>query len=221
MRVYLCPLLELGVTVLCCVRSLFFLCARGEQFQQHGVPFVLEFFNRARAGLLQYSVDDRLLDLGTEVGDFPQVLPPSGDWAGEVLHEMLDSAGPATEMKQKIGPHYSPTQPRSPAHGGVRISDVQYTLLDEIHDLAIQSGLESIRDVADNFFSDMDRLLANRGIKRDRALDGFRCCLCACHNLDQGDHMRRIERVGRSRSAQDACSLTASRSWSARTNSRR
>ena len=41
----------------------FLSCARGQQLQQHRVAFAFQLFNRAAAGLLQYTVDNRLLDL--------------------------------------------------------------------------------------------------------------------------------------------------------------
>src|SRR5882672_6424779 len=104
---------------LCRLRSLLPLRANCEQFQQHGVAFAFELFNRAVAGLLLYAFDNRFLDLGAEFSDFPEVFPPGGEWARELVHEMLNASLTATEMEQEIGSHYTPTQPRPPAHGSV------------------------------------------------------------------------------------------------------
>ena len=81
--------------------------------------FAFELFNRAVACLLLYAFDNRFLDLGAEVSDFPEVFPPGGEWARELLHEMLNASLTATEKEQQIGSHYTPTQPRPPAHGSV------------------------------------------------------------------------------------------------------
>src|SRR5262249_34957200 len=144
-----------------------------KQFQQHGITFVLEFFDRALTCLLQHAVDDRLLDLGGEVSDCPKIFPPRGECRPEVLQEMLNSPCAAAQMKQKIGAHHSPTQTRSPAHGDVGISNVQHTLLNEVHDLAIQSSLQTVRDMTHNLFLDVNRLFANGGVERKRTLHRF------------------------------------------------
>ena len=87
---------------------------------------------------------------------------------------MLNSALAARQVKEKIGPHYSPTQSRSPAHSGIRISDIQYALLDEVHDLTVERGLEPIGHVAHDLFAHVDGPLADRRVKRDRPFDRFR-----------------------------------------------
>src|SRR6266576_3101748 len=93
-----------------CLRRLFALCAGCEEFQQHGVAFTVEFVNRAVGCLFLHAVDDRLLSLGTEFGNCPEVFPPRGYRPGEVLHEMVNSARTTSEMEQKIWPHHSPTE---------------------------------------------------------------------------------------------------------------
>jgi hypothetical protein len=44
------------------------------------------------AGLLEYAIDDRLLDLWAKFRERPEISPPRCYRAGEVLHKMLNSA---------------------------------------------------------------------------------------------------------------------------------
>src|ERR1700730_17010484 len=128
---------------------------------------------RLPTGLLEDAIDDCLLDLGGKFGDRPEVFPPGRDRAGEVIHEMLNAALNTTEVKQQIGSHYAPTQSRSQAHSSIGISDIQHTLLDEVYDLPIQRALDTVRDMADHFFSNMNGLLTDRCVKRECLLHGF------------------------------------------------
>src|ERR1700690_431461 len=176
-----------------CFGRLFTLCAGSKQFQQHGVAFTVEFVNRAVGCLFLHAVDDRLLNLGTEFGDRPKVFPPCGYWPGEVLHEVVNSAGTTAQMEQEIWTHHSPTQSRSPTHGSVRVGDIQYTLLDEVNDLTVQRCLKAVGYVADDLFADMNRFLANRFVERDRTLNSFRRRFFACHYFNERHHMRRVE----------------------------
>jgi hypothetical protein len=153
--------------------SLFAFRARGEQFQQHRVAFLFQFFYGAATGLLEDAIDDCLLDLGGKFGDRPEVFPLGRDRAGEVIREMLNAALTTSEVKQQIGSHYAPTQSRSQAHSSIGISDIQHTLLDEVHDLPIQRALDTVRDMADHFFSNMNGLLTDRCVKRECLLHGF------------------------------------------------
>src|SRR5580704_10240703 len=106
---------------------------------------------------------------------------------------MMNSARTTGEMEQHISTHHSPTQSGSPAHGSVRIGDIQYTLLDEIDDLTVQRRLKAVGDVADDLFADMNRFLANRFVERDGTLDSFRRRFFACHYFNERHHMGRIE----------------------------
>src|ERR1700746_73728 len=144
-----------------CLRLLFTLCSGSKQFQQHAVAFTFEFLDRAAIGLLGRTFDDGLLNLWAELRDRPKIFPPCGQWPGELLHEMLNSAWTAAEMEQKIWTHQAPAQSGSPAHCNIRIGDIQYTLLDEIDDLTVKRRLEAVGHVADNLFSNMDWLLAD------------------------------------------------------------
>src|SRR5260221_4342204 len=99
------------------------------------------------------------------------------------------------EMEQKIWTHHPPTESRSPAHGRVRVSDIQYALLDEVNDLTVQRSLKAVGDVADDFFADMNRFLANRFVKGERTLDSFRRCFFARDYFNEWHHVRRIERM--------------------------
>src|ERR1700749_2816178 len=111
-----------------CLRRLFTFRAGSKQFEQHGVSLMLEFLDRAVGGLFLHAVDDRLLHLRTEFGNRSEVFPPRGYGTGEMLHEVVNSTRSTGEMEEEIRTHYSPTQSRAPAHGSVRVGDVQYAL---------------------------------------------------------------------------------------------
>src|SRR5262249_41001523 len=144
------------------LRCLFGFRARGKQFEQHAVAFLFQFFYGAATGLLEDSIDDRLPDLRGKLGDRAEIFPPGRDRAGEVIHEMLNAALTATKVKQQIGSHYAPAQSRPPANRSIGISDIQHTLLYQVYDLAIQRALNTVRDMPDHFFSNMDGLFADR-----------------------------------------------------------
>src|SRR5438445_598238 len=61
-----------------------------------------------------------------------------------MLHEVLDSARSAAEVPLQTRTHHAPTQSGPVAHGVVRILDAQHTLLNQVHDLAIERRLETI-----------------------------------------------------------------------------
>src|SRR5271168_1617296 len=122
---------------------------------------MFEFLDRAAIGLLGHTFDDDFLHLWAELRDCPEVFPPRGHWPGELLHEMLDSAWTTAQVEQQIWTHQAPTQPRPPAHGHVRIGDIQYALLDEVDDFTVERRLKAIGYVADDLFADMNRFLAD------------------------------------------------------------
>ena len=68
----LCP----GVARRGSLRRLFAFGSCGEQFQQHGVALVLELVDGAAVGFFQNPFEKRLLNLGAEFGDFPEIFPP-------------------------------------------------------------------------------------------------------------------------------------------------
>src|SRR5580692_1241289 len=108
---------------------------------------------------------------------------------------MLNSAWTTAQMEQEIGTHQAPTQSRSPAHGRVRVSDIQYTLLDEVHDFTVESSLKPVRHVTNHFLPHVNRSFADRGIEGDGPLNSFRGRFRACNPLDQRNYVRRIKRV--------------------------
>jgi len=46
-------------------------------------------------------------------------------------------------------------------------------LFDEVHDFAIERGLQAIRDVADYFFANVNRFLTDRGVEDDGPLNSL------------------------------------------------
>src|SRR5580692_7699065 len=174
----------------------FFIFRTGrKQFQQHTVTLPFELCDRAAVGLLGHTFDDGLLHFGTELRYRAEIFPPGGQWPCELLHEMLDSAWTTAQMEQQIWTHQAPTQSRSPAHGRVRVSDVQYTLLDEVDDFTVKSSLKPVCDMADDFLPNMDRFLTDRGVEGDGPLDGLWRCFGTCNDLDQRNDVGGIERV--------------------------
>ena len=133
-----------------------------------------EFFDRTVTGFFQNPFEQRLLNLGAEFGDFPEIFPPCRQRARELRQEMLHPTLTAAQVKQKIGPHDTPPQPGPPTHCCIRVSNIEHALLDEVHDFAIEGGLQAIRDVADYLFADVNRFLADRFVEGDRLFDGFR-----------------------------------------------
>src|ERR1700751_1911509 len=164
----------IGRSVCPSVYGFFRLRAGRKQFPQHRVAFPFEFCDRTAICLLGDTFDDGLLHLWTELRDRPEVFPPRGQRPGELVHEMLNSAWTTAQMEQEIWTHQAPTQSRSPTHGRVRVSDIQHTLLDEIHDFTIQGSLKPVRYMANHFLTHVDWLFANRGVKGDRPLDSLR-----------------------------------------------
>src|SRR4029077_11221434 len=115
-----------------------------EQAQQNFVPLMLKLLDGAVPGLLQCSFDNRLLYGRREFGDRSQVLPPDRERTRELLHEMPYSIRPAAEMKQQVGSHNAPAKSRSPANRGVRIRNIEHSLLDQVNDFPVESRLQPV-----------------------------------------------------------------------------
>src|SRR5205085_4497220 len=109
------------------------------------------------------------------------------------FHEMFDPACAAAEVELQIGAHDSPAESRPPAHRIIGVGDTQHVLLNEIHDLFVESGLEAVRGMAGNFLAQKDGLLSDRLIKCHRLRDGGGRCLRATHDFDQWNDVRRVE----------------------------
>src|SRR5271154_7447758 len=105
----------------------------------------------------------------------------------------MDTALAATEVKEQVRSHEAPAQSRSPTHRCIRVRDAEYVLVDQVHDLAIEGRLQTVRDMADHFLLHVNRSLADRGIERHRTLDCLSRCLFATDDFNEGDEVRRIE----------------------------
>ena len=108
---------------------------------------------------------------------------------------MLDPARSTANMPLQARTHHSPTQPRPIAHRIIGLGNTQDTLLNQIQDLAIESRLKPVCNMAGKFLPQVDRLLADRRIKRHRLLDGFGRCFRPTDDFYQRDDVRRIEGV--------------------------
>src|ERR1700719_3384310 len=107
----------------------------------------------------------------------------------------MDTALATGEMEEQVRSHETPTQSRSPAHRGIRVRNAEHILLDQVDNLAIESSLKTVRDMADHFFLHVNRSLADRGIERHRTLDCLSRCLFATDDLNQRNEVWRIEGV--------------------------
>src|ERR1700743_1649643 len=112
-----------------------------------------------------------------------QVLPPRRDGTGKVLHEMLYASLAAGKMEEHTRPHDAPTKTGSPADRRIGIRNVDHAKVDQIHDLTIDCGLKTVRNVSHNLLSEMDRLLADRRIEFDRAANHIRRRRGATHDF--------------------------------------
>src|ERR1700730_15297291 len=95
-------------------------------------------------------------------------------------------------MEEQIRSHETPAQPRAPTHRSICVRDTEYTLLDQIHNFAIEGRLQTVRDMADHFLLYVNRSLTDRGIERNRTLDCRGRCFFAADNLHQRNEVRRI-----------------------------
>jgi hypothetical protein len=118
-----------------------------------------KFVDRLITGFRQDPLDDLLFQVGGELW-IAEIFPSCGHRTRKVLHEVLDTAF-ATKTEEQVWPHDTPTQSRSPAHRGIRVRDAQHVLLHEGDNLAIESGLKTVRDMADHLFSHVNGSLSD------------------------------------------------------------
>src|ERR1700720_4285290 len=170
------------------------LSAQAYQSQQHLVSLASELRDGTMSSLLQRSVDDGLFELRRKLR-IAEIFPAAGHGAGKIFHEVANPARPSAEMKQQIRAHDSPAQPGPPANSSIRSGNVDYVLIDETGEFSIERRLQPIRHVAGNFLADMDRLLPDRRIERNRLLNRFWRGLWPSGNLDQRNDVGRIQRM--------------------------
>src|SRR5215467_9825619 len=91
-----------------------------------------------------------------------------------MFHEMVDSTWTTTEVPLQAGSHNTPAKTWTVTHCIVGVAHTQYTVLNQIHDLFVECGLESIPYVTRKFFVQKNRLLSNPRIERDCCLNCFR-----------------------------------------------
>src|SRR5580700_4690511 len=108
---------------------------------------------------------------------------------------MANSPLSSAEMKQEIRPHHAPAQPRSPAHGGVGIGNVEDSEINQIDDFAVQGRLEAVRDMTDDFLLQANRFLADLRIKGDCPVECLGRCLFSADDLDQWNEMGWVKRM--------------------------
>src|SRR5215475_3463396 len=168
--------------------------AKLKKSEQYLVLLLSKLVYRAICGLLQHSVDDRLLEF---ISDFrgAEDFNHGGQRVHQVFHEVFDPASATTQAPLQAWAHHSPPQSRPITHGIVRVRDTQHPLLNEIHDLFIEGRLESVRDVAGKLLPKMDGLLSDRRIKCHRLLDRFGRCFSPTDDFNQRNDVRRIERM--------------------------
>src|SRR4051812_37355543 len=101
-----------------------------------------------------------------------------------MIHEMLDATGATAEMPLQTRPHHSPARSRTITNSNVRVLDAQHVVLNQIHDLLIERGLQPVADVTRKLLFQLDRLLSDRCVKRERLLNRFRRSLRPSDDFD-------------------------------------
>jgi len=106
-----------------------------------------------------------------------------------------EPAWAAAEVKKQIRTHQPPTQTGAELHCRVDVRDARDVLFDQIHDLAVQGGLQAIADVPFHLFLDVNRAASHLCVEREGPLYGLRTGLGAPHDLDERNQVGRSERV--------------------------
>jgi hypothetical protein len=88
-----------------------------------------------------------------------------------------------------------PQRRPDPRTGVVDVGSAQHILGNEVVDLARQCALQAVGDMARHFLVEPYRLLSDRLVERDRALDRLLRGPGPADDLDQRDQVRRIEGV--------------------------
>src|SRR5579859_1592105 len=146
------------------IRGLLSLGAQFQEAQQDLVALRLQLFDRAGADLLVDAVDELLLGLRRQ-HRIAERLPPDRQWAGELLEEVLDSAGPAAQVVEHHIAHDSPPEARTPGKGGVDAGGADDALGHQVIDLTREGGLQPVGDVARHLLQDPHGLAADRGVE--------------------------------------------------------
>src|SRR3954464_9947921 len=76
---------------------------------------------------------------------------------------------------------------------GVGVGNIQNTLFDEVDNFTIECSLKPVCDMPNHFFAHVDRPFTDRSVEGDGPLYSFRRCLLTSDNLDQRNHVRRVE----------------------------
>src|SRR5262249_31366550 len=110
----------------------------GPQFdeaEQHLVALRLQLLDRARSDLGMDAVDELLLHLRSQHRG-AESLPPSCHRTGELLEEVLNAAGAATEVVEHHVAHNAPAQTGAPAQSGADGRGAHHALGDKVVALA-------------------------------------------------------------------------------------
>src|SRR6185312_8328454 len=89
--------------------------------------------------------------------------------------------------------HDPPPQPWTPGHRVVGVRDIEHSLFDQVDDLAVERGLDTVGDVPGNLFLQMNRSLADRCVERHRVPDRLWGSLRSPDDLHQWNDVRRVE----------------------------
>src|SRR5215469_1124089 len=179
----------------CDLRDRRTLLAQFDEAEENLVPLRLQLLDGARSDLGMDAVDEFLLHFRRQHRR-AEGLPPSGHRTSELLEEVLDAAGAATEVVEHHVAHDAPAQAGTPAQGGVDVSGADDTLGNQVINLTSQGSLQAVSDVAWHFLVEAHRPLPDRRVKFRCAPDRLFGSLGSADNLDQRDQVRRIERMG-------------------------
>src|ERR1700722_8523717 len=108
---------------------------------------------------------------------------------------MLDAALTAAEVVEHDLTHDAPAKTRSPAQRLVHVGDADNVFSDEGVHLTRERRLKSIGDVSGPLLPQTHCLLAEPIIKLGGPPNGRRRSLGAADDLDEGNKVRRVERM--------------------------
>ena len=160
------------------------------------VALGLQIVDGPRAGLIGDTVDQGARQVRGDFGiDLVHGPPPGVDARHQMVEEMGHPALAAGQRENHMRAEQGQAQARPLGDGGVDIGDRGEPVFKRQQRLAPQRRLQAVGQMAGHFLVDADRVLADVVVKPQRPVDQRRVGVAAADNLDQGNQMRRVERM--------------------------